>query len=43
MIFMQDNALIYCAHKTKKWFEDIGILLTDWPLYSLDLNLIEYI
>ncbi len=43
MIFMQDNALIYCANKIKEWFKDIGILLTNWLHYSPALNLIEHV
>ena len=43
MIFMHDNALIYTARVVTKQFEDIGILVLDWPSYSPDLNPIEYI
>jgi transposase len=43
MVFMRDNALIYCANKTKEWFRDMGIPLTDWPPYSLDLNPIKHV
>ena len=43
MIFIQDNAPIYNANLTKKWFEDMRITLTDWPLYSPDLNPIEHV
>ena len=43
MIFIQDNAPIYIARIVKEWFEDIAILLLDWPPYSPDLNLIEHI
>ncbi|RFU24277.1 hypothetical protein B7463_g12057, partial [Scytalidium lignicola] len=43
MIFMQDNALIHCANKTLKWFEDMAIPLVDWPSYSPDLNPIEHV
>jgi transposase len=43
MVFMQDNALIYCANKTKEWFRDMGIPLTDWPPYSPDLNPIKHV
>jgi transposase len=43
MTFMQDNACIYTAKKVKKWFEDKGILVMDWPPYSPDLNLIEHL
>ena len=42
-IFMQDNAPIYTANKVKKWFEDMGIPVTDWPPYSPDLNPIEHV
>ena len=43
MIFTQDNNFIYTAKTVKKQFEDIAILLLDWPPYSPDLNPIEYI
>jgi transposase len=43
MIFMQDNAPIHTANKTKAWFREMGILLVDWPPYSPDLNPIEHI
>ncbi len=43
LIFMQDNALIHMSYAVRKWFEDIGIPLTDHPSYSSDLNLIEHI
>jgi hypothetical protein len=42
--FMQDNASIHTAHKTKAWFAERGIrLLVNWPPYSPDLNPIEHI
>jgi hypothetical protein len=41
-IFIQDNASIYIAHKVCDWFRDRRIPLFKWPLYSLDLNLIEH-
>ena len=43
MTFMQDNASIHTAKKVKKWFEDEGIPLMDWPPYSPDLNPIEHL
>ena len=43
MKFMQDNARIYTAKKIKKWFEDEGILVMEWPLYSPDLNPIKHL
>ena len=43
MIFMQDNTPIHCANKTKQWFKDMGIPVTDWPPYSPDLNPIEHV
>jgi len=43
LIFMQDNALIHMSYAVHKWFEDIGISLTDHSFYSSDLNLIEHI
>ena len=42
LIFIQDNTLIYTTRKVKKWFEERGIRVIDWPPYSPDLNLIEY-
>jgi hypothetical protein len=43
-IFIQDNASIYTVKKVKEWFRERGITyLTDWPLYSLDLNPIKHI
>ena len=41
LIFMQDNALIHSAKKTKAWFQNMGIEVMEWPPYSPDLNLIE--
>ena len=43
MTFMQDNASIHTAKKVKKWFEDEGIPVIDWPPYSPDLNPIEHL
>ena len=43
LTFMQDNAPIHKAKKVMKWFEDNGIVITDWPPYSLDLNPIEHL
>ncbi len=43
LIFMQDNAPIHKARKVMKWFEENGIVLTDWPLYSPDLNPVEHL
>ena len=43
MTFMQDNASIHTAAKVKKWLEDESIPLIEWPLYSPDLNSIEYL
>ena len=40
---MQDNAAIHTAHKVRAWFARNGVQLTSWPLYSPDLNPIEYI
>ena len=40
-IFMQDNALIYIAYKVIEFFEEMGIKVIAWLLYSLDLNPIE--
>jgi transposase len=43
-VFIQDNASIYTARKVKVWFQENRVItLTNWPPYSLDLNLIEHI
>lgn len=39
---MQDNAPIHKAKKVMNWLEEHGIIVTDWPPYSLDLNSIEH-
>lgn len=41
--FMQDNASIHTAHKTRRWFAEKGIIVIPWPPYSPDLNPIEHI
>jgi transposase len=43
MTFMQDTTRIYIAKKVKKWFEDEGIPVIEWPPYSPDLNPIEHL
>jgi transposase len=40
---MQDNARIHIAKVIKRFFEEIGIPVTDWPPYSPDLNPIEHV
>jgi hypothetical protein len=40
-IFIQDNAPIYKANKVTEWFQEMGIDMMAWLLYSPDLNLIE--
>ena len=40
---MQDEASIYTIRIIKRWLANNGIEVMDWPLYSLDLNLIEHI
>jgi transposase len=39
---MQDNASIHTTKKVRDWFMGNRIITTDWPPYSLDLNLIKY-
>ena len=41
-IFMHNNALIHTTLKVRKWLEDNSVDITDWPLYSPDLNPIEH-
>ena len=43
LIFMQDNAPIHTEAIIKRFFEEQGIEVSDWPLYSLDLNPIEHV
>ena len=40
--FMQDNAPIHSAGLVRKWFQDHGIPVMEWPPYSPDLNPIEH-
>ena len=41
LVFMQDNASIHRARKSKLWFQENGIEVMEWPPYSPDLNPIE--
>ncbi len=43
LTFIQDNAPINTAKKVEKRLEDNGVVTTDWPPYSLDLNPIEHL
>ena len=43
LIYMQDNGPIHTAKKVKKWFDDNGIMVMEWPPYSPDLNPIEHL
>ena len=42
-IYMQDNARIHTAAKTRGWLESRGVWVMDWPPYSPDLNPIEHL
>lgn len=42
MTFQQDNAPIHTAGKVKRWFDEKGVKITGWPLYSPDLNCIKH-
>lgn len=41
-IFQQDNAKIHVSIRMQEWFENYSIQIMEWPLYSPDLNPIEY-
>lgn len=41
-IFMQDNAPIHTYKQVTNWFQDMGIMVMEWPPYSPDLNPIEH-
>ena len=43
LTFMQDNVPIYTARIIKKYFQDLGIEVLNWPPYSPDLNPIEHL
>lgn len=43
MIFMQDNAPVHTTRVIRDWLKEHGIEIINWPLYSLDLNLIEHL
>lgn len=36
LTFMQDNAPIHLSSESRRWFENNGIILLDWPPYSPD-------
>jgi hypothetical protein len=40
-IFMHDNSSIHTARIIKKWLQEKGFQVMDWPPYSPDLNPIE--
>ena len=43
LTFMQDNTPIHKAKKVMKWFDETGIVVTDWPPYSPNLNPIKHL
>ncbi|MBW0467667.1 hypothetical protein O181_007382 [Austropuccinia psidii MF-1] len=43
LLLMEDNAPIHTAAFSNQWREQNGILKTDWPAHSPDLNPIENI
>ncbi len=40
-IFQQDLAPAHTAKGTKRWFNDLGVTVLDWPANSPDLNPID--
>ena len=41
---MHDNApLIHAARRVRDWFQEIDVVIMDWPPYSPDLNLIKHL
>ena len=42
-VFMQDNAPIHMAKAVSDWFTEQGVIVSDWPPYSPDLNPIEHV
>jgi DDE superfamily endonuclease len=39
--FQQDNAPVHTAKRVRRWLEEEGIALMDWPAQSPDLNPME--
>jgi hypothetical protein len=43
LFFQQDNAKIHVSKEAKRWFEEHGIWVIDWPAHSPHMNPIEHI
>ena len=43
LVFIYDGAAIHTAYTVRRWFQDMGIPVTDHPPFSPDLNPIEHI
>lgn len=43
VVFQHDNAAVHTSGATRRYLNENGFLVLDWPPYSPDLNIIEHI